>query len=447
MWSALRCASHRPLGSRRAAPAPAAARPFTLRSSCSTLQLRKGHARLLAGAPRAHYTEWPRAELAEELRRRYLPITGSKDVLVSRLLEDDSLCSQSPPGKSKDTQQRMALSIREDGVVPPFSKVTKAQIITELRRRGAMVSAKTKIELYEALEKAVRLAKAGDSSLPETVSPFETDAEVAGNATASAQNETFAKAINIVSDPTYNPASATVAELRGLLQAIKVPCQGRKAELLARVNAYRAAMDSKGTGGGVSVQSGAAESAQDAVLPSSPVTDKEMVPEEGTRTAGAEAQIGAGSGVVMDAIRSEVWHLDPHLGLPYSIFSCSSTNNSVSLNRAFWYALVRPCIYFRMLCTAIPYHGIGRRCLYSIYTYVQGVDVHCGTSMIQRTCGIHAWRYCFNPEVLPFLLKTSTGWLKVRYGARVKHPGRCWEGGAVLLLQLELHAHCSTLHT
>lgn len=311
MWSGLRCSSHRALGSRGVAPPPA--RPFTARSSCSILHIRKGHDRLLVGAPCAEYTEWPRAQLTEELRRRYLPITGSKDVLVSRLLEDDSLCSQISTDKGSSTQQRMALSIREDGVVPPFNKVTKAQIITELRRRGAMVSAKTKIELYEVLQEAVRLAKAGDS-LPEMASQFETDAEVAGNATASAQNETFAQALNIVSDPTYNPASATVAELRGLLQALKVPVQGRKAELLARVNAYRAAMDSKRPEGEVSVLSGASDSEQGAFMPNAAPGNE--TGGAGTSMAGAGAQTGATSALVIDAIRNEVMHhLNLHLGL------------------------------------------------------------------------------------------------------------------------------------
>lgn len=148
-------------------------------------------------------------------------------------------------------QQTIALSIREDGIVPPFSKVTKAQIITELRRRGAMVSAKTKIGLYEALHDAVLSAKAGTCSVAEAASeaasqPWKSE-ETGSDTKASLQNESFARAFNVVSDLAYNPAAATVVELSGILQALKVPYQGRKAELLERVYAYRAALE-KDTG-------------------------------------------------------------------------------------------------------------------------------------------------------------------------------------------------------
>lgn len=187
--------------------------------------LRIGRPKLRAGVCCAEYKQWARTQLTEELRSRYLPITGSKDVLVSRLEEDDELCAQVPPQGRGRKSQNIALSIRNEGIVPPFNKVTKAQIVAELRRRGAEVSAKSKIELYEALEAAVRSTQ-GDSYV---ASP--------PDSTSEAKN--FAEAMNLISNPAYEPASASVDELRSLLQLLKVPSEGTKAELLEQVNSYR----------------------------------------------------------------------------------------------------------------------------------------------------------------------------------------------------------------
>lgn len=222
----------------------APARPFVSVLRCSPCSFQNGHIRTSTAVCRAEqYTGWPRARLTDELRRRYLPVTGSKDILVSRLLEDDTLCSQTTLGDKAGPVNTIASSIRDRGVLPPFSKVTKVQIIAELRRRGATSSAKTKIELYDALQEFLQLATSGDG-VPTRDTQLTSSAQ-RSDSDASVRNESFLEAVTTLSDPGYNPDGETAEQLRCMLQALQLPCKGRKAELLGRLNAYRAELKTR----------------------------------------------------------------------------------------------------------------------------------------------------------------------------------------------------------
>ena len=194
------------------------------------------------------YSKRTIVKLKEELRERGLPLAGSKAVIVRRLQDNDAEKNgSSTTFDSSDSAQLFP----DGGPMPEFSQVTKSELLQELRRRGDPILARSKIDLYERLQQLVLNDVSGfmpgSSPTPITDVSGNPTYPVADQSTLSSDKEAaFEAARSIVTAPDFNPEATTAIELNSILQGLKLPSSGRKAEMIFRVKQF---VESQGQGG------------------------------------------------------------------------------------------------------------------------------------------------------------------------------------------------------
>lgn len=183
------------------------------------------------------YTQLTIAKLKDDLRARGLPLAGSKAVLVRRLQDNDAEDDASSPA---DGYSETAQLFPSGGPMPEFSEVTKSELLQELRRRGDPILGRSKIDLYERLQRVLL-------GLEEPGGPPTPIRDFAGNPTYPVEDESttsrdkataYKAARNFVVDPEFNPEATTAIELNSILQALGLPSSGRKAEMIFRLEQF-----------------------------------------------------------------------------------------------------------------------------------------------------------------------------------------------------------------